>query len=179
MALRDDIETLRDRQDRLCACLTELRISVVEDRPRARDLALADVRADALDDLLALAMESAAAAADALQDATRPVDPPAVGRAILRCQELQDALAEKLGLDLLAFERIAELRAAARRHGREWASWASSVESSLQGCADALRAVGVAVLACWRGWMEWSDIEVSSLGRKAPAHRTAPISKAK
>ena len=179
MALRDDIGTLRDRQDRLCARLTELRITVAEDRPRARDLALTDVRADALDDLLALALESAAAASAALQHATRPVDPPAVGRAILRCQELQDALSEKLGLDLLAFERIAELREVARRHGREWASWASSVEASLQGCAEALRDVSVAVIACWRGWMEWSDIEVSSLGRKAPAHKTAPISKAK
>lgn len=158
MSLGKDLELLVARQRALAAHLAELRVTLAEDRPRGHDLALVDRRMDAVDDLVGLGEQAVDAADDARRAAARPVDPPGIGRALVLFQESHRALAARLWRDVSSFDRVAEVRRAARDRGGEWLLWATTVEAALRACVPAVHQADEALVACWRGLIEWSEL---------------------
>jgi hypothetical protein len=158
MSLARDLAGLCVRQRELADHLRQLRVTVCEDRPRGSDLALIDHWADTLDDMQALAREAVLAGDRGQQAAAPPAELSRLGQALVLCQEAHQELGERLWADLLAFERMLELRVAARRHGGEWGPWAGSVETALRLCGQEHLLAGQALVGCWRSWLEWSDV---------------------
>ena len=158
MSLGKDLELLAARQDALAASLEELRVTLAEDRPLARDLALADRRTDAVEDLGGVCEQARRAGEEARRAADRPVDLPRLGRALVVCHECQQSMTERLWRDIGAFDRVRELSRAARERGGEWLLWATTVEAALRACVPALNQAGEALLGCWRGFCEWSEL---------------------
>jgi hypothetical protein len=162
MSLGKDLEILSARERMLGAHLAELRVTLAEDRPLARELALVDRRTDAVDDMVGLCEQAIGAAEDARRAAERPVDLPRLGRALVAVEECHLGLVERLWRDAAAFDRVSELRRAARDRGGEWLLWAATVEAALRACMPALHQTGEALLACWRGVVEWSELAAAN-----------------
>jgi hypothetical protein len=161
-----------DRLATSCARLREtlegLRMTMVEDRPHTLDLALIDLRGDAIEDLCALAGEAVGALA---HGAAAPEDDPSGGavhpRALVACHETLNRLGLRFHADLTAYERMRDLIAAGREHGREAVAWLGGVRGALEETREALGRAHQALVGCWR---ELADAQPTNFGTRRRAN---------
>ena len=150
MALEAACHRLHIELRALHDALVALRITSVEDKPLNDDAVLVDLFGDAADDLLGWVEGSLAAAAEAQQAATYPVNVQRAWRALSVCQEHFSQVQQRYTADLATYERIDELMHFGRQRGGEWDSWYRSVRLALEDCRQPLFAIGQAISVCWQ-----------------------------
>jgi hypothetical protein len=130
--------------------LTNLRVCLVEDKPRRADSALIDLRADLVEDLLGRLADAAA------------------GGVLARHAALHE-VRRRFVLDLVSYERVRELLDVARAYGAEGKAWADGVRRAFGDCAGALFDADEAVIECWRNLHDGSQgaAPVAALRRRA------------
>jgi hypothetical protein len=156
MSLRADLERLSRAHAEQLEGLRGLRVTIVEDRPLDRDLALIDGRADALDALTGVAEEGLRAARSACAACTTPLDWPSLERALQACAHCHEALDERCWAELSRHDRVLEIVDLARRHRGEWSAWASGVLAGCDDCQRAARSVRGALIQAWHALFEYA-----------------------
>jgi hypothetical protein len=140
----------------LAARLGELRVTVVEDRPDANDLALIAHRRQTIEDLVGDLTEASNAIAEG-RTAADGSDDHGVSRAIVAAHETLLRLAVRFATGVGGYEQLAELLALGRNRGRAWSSWSHTVRRAVEDCRQALQATEGGILECWRDLAERRD----------------------
>lgn len=159
---------LETRLRALLETLTGLHTTVVEDQPlrqlaAAQDTpALVDIFGNSAEDLIGWTMEALATIQES-RAAARGGDFDALRRGLAACHERTTNIAQRLVIDLLPYERIADLARLGRTRGGEWRSWASSVKQALDGCRQPLFDLQQAQFECWQEVAERSGRQSISI----------------
>jgi hypothetical protein len=150
--------TVADRYQELWARLHDLRdvwlglrLTVREDRPPGEATLLVERVGDEIDDGLAALDDALGAIGGALDE---PDDVRAGGRALALAHGRSADVAAAYWQGVGSPERRNELRSLARRHGRDWAAWARSVDDALQRVPVALTAVDRELGHAWAELVE-------------------------
>jgi hypothetical protein len=140
--LTGQLRTLRDR-------LEELRVTVVEDRPRKNDAALVDDLEYTVEDVLGWLHDTLKNSARAEQAVGHPMDLEQARQSLARCQDLFHCVDQAFGAKLVSYERLKDLTGFAGERKGEWPSWASSVKQGIEQSAPALEQSRKALAECW------------------------------
>jgi hypothetical protein len=120
--------------------VSELALTVLDDRPVDADLAVLDAFAEQVSEL-----QGAVAGARELLVA----DESPVRRSLAEVAAHLEAAEAVYWAELRSFERMSEVRRAARRCGPEAVAWRGGVDASLQRCLAPLALTREAMLAAW------------------------------
>ena len=150
------LNSVQASAERLCEAVQELVLIAVEDRPRGTELHLTTLMHDAAMDLAAEAEQ----ARGALRPDGRGEGMPraATSPQVAECQACINVLGAVLVRELAAPQRITELAALGRDHGREAGAWAAEIIRCIETCQHLLWAdVQPALLGYWRELAEAVD----------------------
>ncbi len=150
MALDAAVDNLRNRLDELGDAIAVLQWAAVEDRPPKGDSVLVDIVGGISDDLIALAREARQCAFEAGKALGPPPDLDRVRRLVTTCQERFNALSQRYISELLAYERIAELKQLARERRGGWPGWSTEVTQSIERCRAPVHEANQALFVCWQ-----------------------------
>ncbi len=143
MSLTTALDELRGANSSLAEAVSELVMTVHEDRPLHSEVAVIDNLAEVVSELQASVVQAAAELQDVSDIRQLPNRLPGVDAAIA-------ASGVRYWRDLRSHAAVAELRAAAQRHGVEWRTWQSSLEQSQLRCEEPLLRSAASVRAAWR-----------------------------
>lgn len=182
MALETAFQELDLQFQKLLEALLGLRVTVVEDKPLRDDVMLSDLLGDACEDLLGWCTEARAAAREGARALAGQQDLHCARRQLTICQDRYNRITHKFSLDLVAYERIAEINRLGRERGGEWRTWASSVKTSLDACQQPLYDVNQALFHCWQ---EIADrvsttsisVQATSIGQQVKVSENAELVK--
>jgi hypothetical protein len=135
MASTNVYASLEQEIGRLRDAFLALRVTVVEDRPLDEGTLLVDALGDVAEELLAGAQEALVHARQG---------------ELSTCHEEYHRMQRRFAVDLVSYERIAEIARLGRSRGGEWKAWASSVRAGAEACRQPLEETGAALVACWR-----------------------------
>lgn len=150
MSIETVFPELNERLTRLREAVVCLRLTVVEDKPIRGDLALIDLRSDAIDEMSGRIEEAIEEASRGQKALRSPQRLDAARQALSQCQQAFNALSRRFRSDLVSYERMAEVIGLARERGREWHAWAVSVQAALRQCEQPLHDVEEALFTGWR-----------------------------
>ncbi|MFN8490550.1 MAG: hypothetical protein U0350_23375 [Caldilineaceae bacterium] len=163
MALEAAFGELRIQLQRLRELFTDLRTTIVEDKPPQDDVVLVELWGDGVDDLLGW-LEGALEAADKAQQAVAyPGDLNQAWRALVICHAQFQHIYQRFAAELICYERINELTRFGRRRGGEWQAWANSVKAALVTCQTPLFDLSQALFGCWQEIAEHSGMQTVSM----------------
>lgn len=143
----------------VCELVSELRMTVVEDRPLRDVVKLVDHVGDTVEDLLGSAEEMREAAAEAQRAVEHPMDAERARRALTACHTKFNHCAVRLFSDLANYETVDEVISLGRARGGEWQVWADLVKETLKQCQQALFAANEALLECWQAVAERAGMQ--------------------
>jgi hypothetical protein len=150
MAIEVALRTLNASLHTLHEALTDLRTTIVEDKPQNDDVVLVDLLCGAADDLLGWLEGALDAIQEAQQAVGHPMDLNRTWQGLIKCQECVNQIQHRFVGDLDSYERVTELTRFGRRRGGEWQAWTHSVKAALDGCQPPLFAVTQALFGCWQ-----------------------------
>ena len=130
--------------------LTDVEVTIQEDRPLTDDVALADRLDDAAQDVAGWVEECGRAAAAGRKAARRESQPGAVARALIACQESFERASLRFTADLGSRDLMEALSAVGKERGGEWWGWADGVKQAVDRCQPLLHAVMADLFACCR-----------------------------
>jgi hypothetical protein len=149
MGLGSAFQRLQVELTRLRDALSDLRVTIMEDRPLNDEVALVDHFENSVTDLLGLAEE----ALEAIGTAAGARDPlgcvQSTRNSLLLAHRRLHRLAQNYRNNLAAYDEIYSLRQLARERGGEWRSWCSVVKEAIERCAGPLDTVQEAIQDCW------------------------------
>jgi hypothetical protein len=160
--------------------LTDLDVTIHEDRPLTDDVALADRLADAAQDVAGWVEECARAAAAGRKEARRESRTGALGEALVACQEYFARASLRFTADLGSRDLMEALSAVGKERGGEWWGWADGVKQAVDRCQPLLHAVMTDLFACCREMGErtastpvsLTAVAIGSIdGERAPTER--------
>jgi hypothetical protein len=171
MALDGSVENLVTRLKELGDAISVFQWAAVEDRPRQGDSVLIDIVGGIADDLLGLAREARKSAADTCKALGPPPDFDRIRRSVTTCQEQFNGLSQRIGSELLTYERISELKQLGRERRGGWQAWTAEVTRSIERCREPLHEVNEALFLCWREIAERAgmtsvSVHTSTIGQK-------------
>lgn len=137
----------------LATRLAELRVTIVEDRPEADDLALITHRRQTIDDLEGDLTEARNAIREARACAEARDDHRA-SRTVIAAHELLLHLEARFVSGLAGYHQLTELVSLGRQRDRLWKAWSDTVRRSVEDCQQALQAATGALLECWKDLAE-------------------------
>jgi hypothetical protein len=143
----------------VCERVSELRMTVVEDRPLKDVVKLVDHVGDTVEDLLGGAEEMREAAAEAQRAVEHPMDAEQARRALADCHMKFNDCAARFFSDLANYETVDEVISLGRARGGEWQVWANLVKETLKQCQQTLFAVNEALLECWQAVAERAGMQ--------------------
>ena len=149
MTLEATFQQLCSRIADLGEYLNQLRVTIVEDKPLQGDKALIDQLSDATYDVRG-PLEEAHEFADEARRASMstPTNLEGARKALAACQEkIISALSNYL--ELVSYERVAELMSMGQELGREGRAWARSVKSAFDECRAMINEINLSLLASW------------------------------
>jgi hypothetical protein len=140
-----------------------LHVMLTIDCPPEGDSALVDTIADSADDLLGALNDTVTAAHQAQLAAEHPRDAHRVRLALTTCQRSFNRCEQQFSIDLMSYERIADLIAFGKERGGEWQGWTTSVKEALDRCRPPLYDVTHALLLCWQDVAERAEAQPLSI----------------
>jgi hypothetical protein len=171
MALEAVVENLVCRIEELGDAVSALQWAAVEDRPRRGDSVLVDIVGGISDDLLGLAREARECAADTRTALGPPLNFDQVRRLMTTCHERFNDLSQRFVSELLAYERIDELKQLGRERRGGWQAWSDEVTRSIGRCREPWHEANQALFLCWREiaervGMASVSVQATSIGQK-------------
>jgi hypothetical protein len=167
-------EALRRLRDELQA----LRVTVVEDKPRAGEVMLVDEFGNTTEEALGWIEEALVAATESRRAVIARFDQEGARRALVQSQEQFHQSALRLSADLLAYERIEELMRLGRARRGEWQAWCGGVKESLDRCQAHLFAIYQTLFTCWQELLERAaansvSVQTTNIGQQISAPEEA------
>lgn len=150
MALERVFRELTARLSKLRDALKEVRLTVVEDRPRKDPVVVVDHFEYAIEDILGWLEEAVASGAEAQQALNLPLDVDRAVRCLSRCQDLFQRLQRAYLVNLISYGRLQELMNVGREKRGEWQGWTESVKKGLEQCRKPMEDAGLALVHCWQ-----------------------------
>jgi hypothetical protein len=149
MALEKVFRRLAFQLRRFSDRLRELEITVVTDKPPARDAAIVDNFECAVDDLRGWVQEALAQSAQAEKAVDHPIDLEVARRALSACQERLHRIDQIFASNFLSYDRVKDLTTFGTERRGEWPSWVTTVKQGIEQCRDPLESSNKAVAECW------------------------------
>lgn len=165
MALEATFTSMLVRLQRLSDRLQEVRMTVVEDKPRKCESALVDNLEGSVLDTEGLLKEVIHSAREAVGATGSPVDLERGRQALAVCQMRFHLIQRQFWLDLCSYRRLRDLETLASQRGGEWARWAESTKQGIERCRQPLDEASEALVACWQELAErqsWINVSVQS-----------------
>jgi hypothetical protein len=150
MALEKTFHVLTSRLRKLSDAVTEVRLTIVEDRPARNEVMIVDHFEYGVEDILGWLEESLKAASEAEHAVGHPLDLDRARRALSRCQELFQRTQRRYWSDLISYARLQELTAFGAQRRGEWQGWTESVKKGLEQCRQPFEESDVNVSQCWQ-----------------------------
>jgi hypothetical protein len=149
MGLEKTFRALSLALRRLNDRVSELRLTVVEDRPRKNDASLIDGFEYAVEDMLGWVREMRTSAKAAQQSVAHPLDLDRARRELSACQESFTRTERVFFQNLVSWERMNDLTVFGNERRGEWRSWVLTVQCGVTHCRQPLEDVSAAIAACW------------------------------
>ena len=166
MALERAFHELTTQLRRLRDALHAANITEVQDRPLKGETAVADAFGDHLADSIGL-VDEALRHALAAQEAVGPrLDLDQARRTLSKGQEVFRTVERRYFIDLVSYDRLADLMQVARERGHEWKPWTESLKYELEQCRQPMEEVGASFIRCWE---ELAEILAVSLKLHPPS----------
>jgi hypothetical protein len=159
MLIETTFQVAVERCGTVCERVSELRMTVVEDRPLKDVVKLIDHVGDTVEDLLCSAEEMREAASEAQSAVKHPIDAEQTRRALTACHTKFNHCAICFFSDLANYETVDEVISLGRARGGEWQVWANLVKETLKQCQQTLFAVNEALLECWQALAERAGMQ--------------------
>lgn len=184
MSLRTEFQNLRTQHESLHEVLSDLR-RLLDDHPaHGNKVLLLDSFGDAIEDLLGWLEEASQTCVPLLppEEVGRnsDFDTHAARRALVVCQELFNRQMHRFSVDLVSYDKIAQLLQFGRERGGEWQAWAKGIKMELETCQQHLYLTNQVMFRCWVELAEWIGttsiaVHSTSIGQQitVPAHREA------
>lgn len=171
MALEKTFREFSTQLRKLHDRVQELRVSVVEDKPRSNDAVIVDRFEYAVEDLAGTLDEIMLAAREAQQAVGYPLDIEQARRALTRCQDQFQKLEQEFNTNLISYDRIKDLTSFGAERRGEWPSWVTSVKQGIEQCRQPMLDANKALAECWQEIAEKSgatsiSVRTSNVGQK-------------
>jgi hypothetical protein len=150
MAIEKTFRALQVELGKLREALEALGTTIDEDRPAPNAVAVTARLGDSVLAIRGAIEEARAAAAQAVQSATHPMDTERARRALAGCQEQFHRFVSQFVSDLMSYENLEDLMSVARERGRHWERWVSVVRQGLDQCRVLADQVRDALFLCWQ-----------------------------
>ncbi len=175
MSLRTEFQNLRTQQERLHEVFSDLR-RLLDDHPsQGNKVLLLDSFGDAVEDLLGWLEESSQTCAPLLPSEgagkNNDFDVNSARRALVVCQELFNQQMQRFSVELVSYEKIAQLLQFGRERGGEWQAWAKGIKLELETCQQHLYVANQVLFRCWMELAEWIgmtsiSVQATSIGQQ-------------
>ncbi len=149
MPLEATFRNVEQHLRRLREHLSQLILTLVEDKPANGDFALADALAGAAHDLTGILDE----ALTAITDPNRVTDP---SRTLMIVNERLNRFSQLFWSYFQSYERLAELNRVGLERDGQWRLWSHAVHQTIEGCRQPLYDAHAALLQCWQEVTEWA-----------------------
>jgi hypothetical protein len=133
--------------------LSELQITVAEDRPLHGIVKLVDKLGESVEDALGDAEESLSAAVEGRQVVSQTKNWNFDRRALTAlsaCQTRVNQLLQRFSSEMVCYSTIDDIVGLGRKRGGEWKAWADLVRQSLDRCQRQLFDTQQALFQCWQ-----------------------------
>ena len=181
MALRAELENLGCQLERMHEVFSDLR-RLLDDHPSQGDkVLLLDSFGDAVEDLLGWLQESLDRCAPLLPaklgERRNDFDANVARQALVVCQGLFNQQMHRFSVDLVSYERVAQLLQFGRERGGEWQTWAKGIKLELESCQQHLFLTSQVLFRCWVELAEWIGMtSISVRTTNVGQHITVPQS---
>lgn len=133
--------------------LSELQITVAEDKPLHGIVKLVDKLGESVEDALGYAEEALSAAIEGQQVVAQTMDWSCDRRvltALTACQTSVNQLQQRFFSELVCYSTIDDIVSFGRKRGGEWQTWTNLVRQSLDRCQRQLFDTQQSLFQCWR-----------------------------
>jgi len=133
--------------------LSELQITVAEDKPLHGIVKLVDKLGESVEDVLGDAEESLSAAVEGQQVVSQTTNWSCDRRALTAltaCQTSVNQLQLRFFSEMVCYSMIDDIVGLGRKRGGEWKAWADLVRQSLDRCQRQLFDTQQALFQCWQ-----------------------------
>jgi hypothetical protein len=133
--------------------LSELQITVTEDKPLHGIVKLVDKLGESVEDTLGDAEESLSAAVEGRQVVSQTMNWSCNRRALTAltaCQTGANQLQQRFFSEMVCYSTIDDIVGLGRKRGGEWQAWADLVRQSLDRCQRQLFDTQQALFQCWQ-----------------------------
>jgi len=181
VALRVELESLGGQLERTHEVFSDLR-RLLDDHPCEGDkVLLLDSFGDAVEDLLGWLEESLERCAPFLPSKSagreNDFDANLARRALVACHGLFNQQMQRFLVDLVSYEKVAQLLQFGRERGGEWQTWAKGIKMELESCQHHLFLTSQVLFRCWVELAEWIGITSISVRTTNVGHQiTVPQS---
>lgn len=181
MALRVELENLGCQLERMHEVFSDLR-RLLDDHPSEGDkVLLLDSFGDTVEDLLGWLQESLERCAPLLPakpgERKDEFDANVARQALVVCQGLFNQQMHRFLVDLVSYERVAQLLQFGRERGGEWQTWAKGIKLELESCQQHLFLTSQVLFRCWVELAEWIGMtSISVRATNVGQHFTVPQS---
>jgi len=149
VSLERSFAELTARLQRIKDALTEVRITVEEDRPRNGQPAIADQLENTILELYGYAHEALEYGGAACKAVGDPFEFNRARQFLGKSQEAFHRVERRYFSELVSHARLSELERFARKGGRDWQGWTESVKLGLDRCRESIEAASLAFIHCW------------------------------
>ncbi len=145
-AFRDLVTCLGKARD----AFHEVRLTVVEDRPRKSEVIIVDHFEYGIEDILGWLEEAFNHGSAAEKAVALPLNLDRAVRSLTKCQALFQNVQRRYSADLVSYAKIEELIRVGRERKGEWKGWTDSVLKGLEQCRESVDQSGLALTSCWQ-----------------------------
>ena len=155
---------------------------LLDDHPSEGDkVLLLDSFGDAVEDLLGWLHESLERCAPFLPakpgERENDFDANVARQALVVCQNLFNQQMHRFSVDLVSYDKVAQLLKFGRERGGEWQSWAKGIKLELESCQQHLFLTSQVLFRCWVEMAEWIGLTSISVRTTNVSHQiTVPQS---
>jgi len=149
MSLEAALVSLRRELGRVQEAVSELRVTIVEDKPARGSVVLVDQLDTTVTDLASAIEEADARLAQVIPIGQGSASIDSARAAVRDAHELVNRFASLYLVQLAAHDRVAQLLEMGRERGREWRAWSQEVKTAIERCLVPMQAVNTAIVDCW------------------------------
>jgi hypothetical protein len=150
MTIEATFNSLLGHHRTLREALQNLRLTIVEDRPRGDSVVILERMSDAIDDLNGWLEESHAAVGRGAKAVSYPIDGPRAIAGLSDASARFEQLHDQFFFGLAGYRQMTDLAGLCQSRGREWRAWSDGVKEAIDQTSLAIREIQRALLSSWQ-----------------------------